>query len=141
MSRFIKNFLLCGLTGWCLEIIFTALCSLHRRDLTLKGYTSIWMFPIYASASFLSPLFRLLQHKSLLTRGLTYMSCIFAAEYCSGNILKKHHLCPWDYSSSALNIKGLIRLDFAPLWFFTGLLFEKLILSTKISSSQLPFSS
>ena len=43
----LKNFLKCGLTGWCMEISFTALDSLRRRDMTLKGCTSLWMFPIY----------------------------------------------------------------------------------------------
>lgn len=33
-------------------------------------------------------------------------------------------ICPWDYTGRPMNVNGLIRLDFAPLWFGTGLLFE-----------------
>ena len=50
LVTFSKNFMKCGLTGWCMEIIFTSLYSLRRRDMTLKGVTSIWMFPIYGLA-------------------------------------------------------------------------------------------
>lgn len=39
---------------------------------------------------------------------------------------KTGHL-PWDYSHARLNVKGVIRLDYAPVWFLTGLLYEKLL--------------
>ncbi|MBR6665530.1 MAG: hypothetical protein IKL22_07445 [Lachnospiraceae bacterium] len=131
MPNLLKNFLHCGLSGWCFEILFTALGSLRNRDFTLKGKTSVWMFPIYGSAAFLSPLFKLLRHKSLLQRGLTYMSLIFSAEFISGKLLSKKDLCPWDYSRAKWNIQKVIRLDYAPLWFLTGLFFEKLTISNK----------
>ncbi|MCI8286616.1 MAG: hypothetical protein HFH89_02930, partial [Lachnospiraceae bacterium] len=51
LTLFLKNFLKCGLAGWCMEISFTALDSLRRRDMTLKGCTSLWMFPIYGCAA------------------------------------------------------------------------------------------
>lgn len=135
MTHFIQNFVKCGFTGWCLEIVFTSLGALRKRDLTLKGTTSIWMFPIYGSAALLSPLCRLLKNKPVLLRGITYMNCIFAVEYISGTLLKKRNLCPWDYQKSRWNIGRVIRLDYAPFWFLTGLLFEKLILPPKTSSS------
>lgn len=37
-------------------------------------------------------------------------------------------MCPWDYSDCPLQYQGVIRFDFAPLWFLTGLLFERVIL-------------
>lgn len=135
MRQFLKNFTKCGLTGWCMEILFTAMGSLRKRDMTLKGTTSIWMFPIYGCAALLSPVCRLLKNRPLFLRGLTYMSCIFSAEYFSGRILTKYNLCPWNYGNSRWNIHQLIRLDYAPFWFFAGLLFEKLVLPPKTSSS------
>lgn len=63
---FFKNFLKCGLIGWCMEIIFTSVTSLRRRDMTLKGSTSIWMFPIYGCAAVVAPLSRLLKKKACL---------------------------------------------------------------------------
>lgn len=51
---------------------------------------------------------------------------IFFAEFISGSILKKLGICPWDYSGTPFNIEGVIRLDYAPLWFGLGLFYEKL---------------
>lgn len=136
--RIITSFLHCGLSGWCFEIIFTALGSLRNRDFTLKGQTSLWMFPIYGSAAFLAPLFRLLRNKSLLSRGLTYMSLIFSAEYISGKLLCKKDFCPWNYSRSKWNIGKVIRLDYAPLWFFVGLFFELLTRPRNKNNSKNP---
>ncbi len=52
---------------------------------------------------------------------------IFTGEYFSGTLLQKKNLCPWDYSRSKWNIKKIVRLDYLPCWFMTGLLFEKLL--------------
>lgn len=124
---FFHNFLKCGLTGWCMEILFTSLNSLRRRDMTLRGITSVWMFPIYGCAAALSPVSRLLKRSPFWFRGLTYMSLIFSAEYLTGRLLEKKTLCPWNYSRSRWNIRNLIRLDYAPFWFGAGLLFERIL--------------
>ena len=57
------------------------------------------------------------------------MSCIFGAEYLSGSFLKRCGCCPWDYSHARYNIRGVIRLDYAPFWFAAGLFFEKILSS------------
>lgn len=132
LNQFIRDFLHCGLFGWCMEIIFTSLNSLRRRDLRLKGTTSIWMFPIYGCAAFLRPLFILIKKTHVIFRGFIYMSLIFSAEFISGRFLSRHKLCPWDYSKSPYHIGKVIRLDFAPNWFFAGLLFERLLMRTKL---------
>ena len=51
---------------------------------------------------------------------------IFVAEYVCGSWLRARGICPWDYTGRHSNVDGLIRLDFAPLWFMTGLLFEQI---------------
>lgn len=122
-----QRFFTCGLTGWCMEIIYTSFKSLRSKNLKLIGNTSIWMFPIYGMASILHPLFRLLKRKNIFVRGGIYTFLIFAGEYLSGSFLRKLKACPWDYSKARWNIKGLIRLDYAPLWFGAGLLFEKIL--------------
>lgn len=127
MHKFLNNFVRCGVLGWCLEIIFTAINKIRRRQFSLQGNTSIWMFPIYGCASLLAPIFHFMKNKPLIVRGLTYMSMIFSMEFISGTLLKRKSLCPWDYSRSKWNISQVIRLDFAPYWFGAGLLFEKLL--------------
>jgi len=124
---FIKNFFKCGLIGWCMEIIFTSLKSLRDRDMTLKGVTSLWMFPIYGCAAAVAPVSRLLEKKPAWLRGVTYMGMIFSTEYFSGKLLSRRKLCPWDYGKCKWNIGRVIRLDFAPCWFGAGLLFERLL--------------
>lgn len=122
-----RNFLLCGTIGWCLEILFTSIKKISFDNYTLKGETSIWMFPIYGMAAFLAPLCKFLKNRNILLRGIIYTVCIFITEFFTGSFLKKYNLCPWDYSKSKLNIRGVIRIDYAPLWFLTGLLYEKIL--------------
>jgi len=127
MKKFLKNFLKCGVAGWCLEIIYTSLSSLRRRQLTLKGNTSLWMFPIYGCASFLTPLFHLIKKLPSYVRGSIYALCIFTGEYFFGRFLKDRELCPWSYEDSRWRIRDVVRLDYFPNWFFAGLLFERLL--------------
>lgn len=124
---FHKNFLICGLTGWCMEIIFTSLGAFRNKDWRFIGQTSLWMFPIYGLAAFIRPIYQLIKKLPFFVRGLIYSLGIFTCEYLSGTILKKHHLCPWDYSKSPANINGVIRLDYAPFWVAAGLLFERIV--------------
>ena len=48
-----RNFLRCGMAGWCMEILWTGLHSFRVRDPKLTGHSSLWMFPIYGCAAFL----------------------------------------------------------------------------------------
>lgn len=126
-----QNFIKCGITGWCMEVLFTGLHSIARRDPKMMGQTSILMFPIYGAAALFGPISSLLRHHRIWVRGTVYTCCIFTAEYLSGTLLKKKKMCPWDYSEAKWNIGGLIRLDYAPLWFTAGLIFEKLVAPPK----------
>ena len=133
-TTMITRFLIYGTVGWCLEIFWTGLLAGFKGNKTLSGSTSLWMFPIYGCAAFLAPVSRLLKNTSVFFRGITYMSCIFSAEFVSGTLLKRHGFCPWDYGQSRFNIKRVIRLDYAPFWFLAGLLFEKLVQPPKSES-------
>ncbi len=150
-SRLLRDFCRCGITGWCLEVMFTSADSLLAGDFRLMGQTSLLMFPIYgmgallpgigyaldwwltglpgfpqADAGCLSGTARMVRH------GLVYMVLIFTAEYLTGTALTALGICPWDYSSCPDQIQGVIRLRFAPLWFITGLILEGV-------TKQLPF--
>lgn len=127
MKKLIHNFIHCGILGWCLEITFTALGSIRRREYRLTGCTSIWMFPIYGMASFLAPVCKLVRRQNFLVRGCTYAALIFLGEYATGTLLMKKDMCPWDYGRSKWNIQKVVRLDYLPCWIFAGLLFERLI--------------
>lgn len=122
-----KNFFICGLTGWCMEILFTSFHAFCNRDFRLKGQTSIWMFPIYGMAALIAPMHNRMDNKPALLRGGVYTLGIFTCEYISGTFLKRHNMCPWDYSRAKANIDGVIRLDYAPYWMAAGLIFEKIL--------------
>ena len=126
MKKIPQNFLLCGIIGWCTEIIFTSLQSIKNHDLRLLGVTSLWMFPIYGLASFLVIPYKYIKKYSFVVRGMVYTFLIFLGEFFSGSLLTKIHACPWNYEHSPLNIKKVIRLDYAPLWFLFGLFLEKI---------------
>lgn len=118
------SFIKCGIIGWGMEIFWTGLHSLLQGDPRLTGRSSLWMFPIYGLAAAIIPAYELLKPLNILFRGLIYMIGIFIVEYITGAILRSMNLCPWDYSRAAFNINGLIRLDYAPVWFAAGLFFE-----------------
>lgn len=136
IQNFPLNFLKCGITGWCLEVIFTSVESIMASDWRLMGRTSLLMFPIYGMGALLSPLSDLVDRwlggeamrpaDRCMRHGMLYMVLIFTAEYLSGAWLKSLGICPWDYQGNRSSINGLIRLDFAPLWFGMGLLFEQI---------------
>lgn len=122
-----SNFVKCGMYGWCIEVLWTGLNSMVKHDPKLMGTSSLRMFPIYGMASIIAPLSSHLKKFHTFTRGLIYMLGIYAVEYTSGTYLKKRGCCPWDYSDSPFHVNGVIRLDYAPLWFLTGLFYEKAV--------------
>jgi len=117
-------------------VVFTSAESILAHDWRLMGRTSLLMFPIYGLGALLAPIGQFVDRwigggelsrgDRCVRHGMLYMVLIFATEYISGMWLRARGMCPWDYSGRQTNIGGLIRLDFAPLWFATGLLFERL---------------
>ena len=130
-----KDFFLCGFTGWCLEIIWTGLHSLFTGHFTMMGKTSLLMFPVYGLAAVIRPAYHKLARFPVMIRGVFYSCGIFLVEFLSGSFYRKLHTCPWDYSHVPLQYKGVIRLDYAPLWFITGLFFEWLLRQNPRKSS------
>ena len=127
MRRKLFRFLIYGLCGWCLEIIWTGVGSLINGNYLLYSFTYMWMFFVYGMGIFFEPVHNAIRKQSIILRGFAWVFIIFSVEYAFGWALAKllGH-CPWDYGDGILSINGYIRLDFIVPWFFTGLLFEKL---------------
>lgn len=121
------RFFIYGLLGWSLEIFWTGLGSFSRGEWRLMGYTYLWMLPIYGLAVFLEPVHDYIRHWSWIVRGLVWVVAIFAVEYTAGWVLKiLTGSVPWDYTwATRYSVNGFIRLDYAPVWFITGLVFER----------------
>ena len=124
--KILKRFIIYGITGLVLEIIYTGLASLLKGDLSMHGNTFLVMIPIYGLAAFLEPLHGYLRSDPWWLRGLIYLALIWITEYLCGVLLKiVLGSCPWHYCD-LLNINGYITFRMAPEWFLTGLGFEYL---------------
>jgi uncharacterized membrane protein len=121
-----------GMLGWCAEILWSAIYDLARRrpvDWSLRGHTYLWMFPIYGGGLVLlfEPAHDALRALPWPVRGLVYVPAFWAVEYVTGWMLRRATgRCPWDYSYARFHLHGLIRWDYAPLWFVFGLFVERL---------------
>ena len=73
----LTQFLIFGISGWMMEIIWTGLASLLKRNYKLTSTTSIWMFFIYGLAAFTGPICDALNMMPLVVRGGIYTVCIF----------------------------------------------------------------
>lgn len=120
------HFILYGLSGWCLEVIWTGLGSLLTGDARLTAQTYLWMFPIYGLAVFLEPVHDRIAGWPWLVRGLLWMTCFFGIEYLAGWVIRLAvGQSPWNYFQAPWHLHGLIRLDYAPVWFMAGFAFER----------------
>jgi uncharacterized membrane protein len=100
---------------------------MRGRGLALRGETYLWMLPIYGAGGLLLERIhhRLVRRVPLLIRALAYVGAIYAVEYASGLLLRSVlGECPWDYEGCGVDVNGLIRLDFLPVWYAVGLAFE-----------------
>ncbi|MCB1158714.1 MAG: hypothetical protein H7A25_06550 [Leptospiraceae bacterium] len=129
MKEVFVRFVLYGLTGWCVELVYTAIIdSYHKKDWNLTGKTYLWMFFVYGSAVFLfEPVHELILNFPIILRFIIWSLGITGIEFISGFLIKKvSGSCPWDYSYSRFAINEYIRWDYFPIWAVFGLILEKL---------------
>lgn len=128
------RFLLYGIFGWCVEILWTAGYALvaaiaagRRPDPKLQGHTYLWMFFVYGGGGMLFEIAHaILAPLPWMVRGTVYMLGCFAVEYATGWAIKQlTGTIPWDYSAKRWQLHGLIRFDYAPAWFVFGLILEQ----------------
>ena len=100
------RFIIYGMLGWTVEILWTGLGALLRGNWHLPGFTYLWMFPIYGLAALLfEPLHRLIKDLPIIVRGLIWVAAIFVVEYLTGWFLAELlGRCPWDYSTSTPDV-------------------------------------
>lgn len=129
------RFALYGLFGWCVEIAWTAgyavvaaLAAGQTPDPRLAGRTYLWMFLIYGGGGMLfEQAHAVLAPLPWFLRGAFYMVGCFLVEYATGWMIQMlTGTIPWDYSDRRWHVHGLIRLDYAPVWFLFGLLLERI---------------
>ncbi|WP_232293327.1 putative ABC transporter permease [Stigmatella aurantiaca] len=120
------RFIVYGIMGLCIEFCFTSVMDLATGagDLRLKGYSYLWMHPIWGGTLLMAEgLMMRFQRMRLsrFTRAFIAMAASFTIEYVTGALLVMAvGRCPWDYTASPWNVHGLIRLDYAPFWLMCG---------------------
>jgi len=120
------KFIIYGLLGWNIEVLWTGWCELLSGNINMVGRTSLWMFIIYGSGGILfEKVLSKIKDRKWFERGFIWMCLIFAVEFLSGAFLKLLGITAWRYDS-LFSVLGLIRLDYGPLWAFVGLAFERL---------------
>jgi uncharacterized membrane protein len=133
----IISFLLMGCLGITTEIFFTAIYDIvmnkSENPMILKGYSYIWMFPIYGLSALTFPVIaKKLSPLPQMIRSLIVGIGILVVEYISGYFLRKlTGFCPWEYKEG-MHIHGLIRLDFYPFWVAFAFILEKLLVKLEI---------
>jgi len=121
------RFLIYGLLGVIMEIIWTGMGSVFRGDLRMQGFSYLWMFPVYGGAVFLEKVHDHIRYYTWYFRGFIWSVIIFSIEFTAGILIQLTvGAIPWDYTGATLySVAGLIRLDYFPVWFAVGLIFEK----------------
>ena len=120
------RFAVYAVTGWLSELAW--LRTLERRRPEARRWPSAWMLPVYGLAQPLyEPVHDALRARPLAHRAAAYCAGFFAVEYASGRLLRATvGEAPWDYSHARLNLHGLIRASYVPVWAAAGLALEPL---------------
>jgi uncharacterized membrane protein len=132
MDKILFFFIVFATLGVAHEIFWTSILDFWKtKNLRFIGRSSLLMFPVYGSVSFLF-LIPNVYEMPWLTRGLIYMILIYLLEYISGFIFKKiFGVAPWNYekntkdgvgSPKKYHFQGLVCLEYAPIWFIEGLI-------------------
>ena len=130
LKRVLRRFLAYGVFGWGLEVAFTGLTDSNWiRDRRLRGHSYLWMLPVYGTGGLaLEGLHGRLARSGVprWARSLAYMLGIYCVEFGTAALLNRAlGDVPWRYVKG-INVRGYVRLDYAPFWYGCGWLFESL---------------
>jgi len=121
-----------GVLGLAAEVVFTGLrdaAGTRTRTPRLRGYSYLWMLPIYALIAVLyEPVHDRLRAAPRWKRAAAYAAGFVAVEYATGMAIKRlTGVVPWDYTGQSRYALpgGAVRLDYLPLWGSAGLLLER----------------
>ncbi len=117
MWDLLKDFMLWGCLGLLVEVLFTGIKSILRKDRLATCHTYLYMLPIYACAGLsFQLLYKYVPWKWYIHVPL-WAVLILAWEYLSGLLLRKWiGVCPWHYTPGKWTLHGLTRLDYYWWW-------------------------
>src|SRR3989338_3054874 len=115
-----------ALLGMGLENIWTGIYGfIKNRDVTLRGYSNVWVLPVYGIGAWAFGFFiGVLQNAAWWVRGLIYVVLIYAIDYLANFTIERWTGAnPWPYEGR-LHINHRINLAYFPLWFVFGFMVE-----------------
>jgi uncharacterized membrane protein len=120
------RFAIYAAAGWLSELVW--LRAVERPRPHRRRWPGAWMLPIYGlSQPLYEPVHDALRERPAAQRAAAYCAGFFAVEYASGRLLRATvGEAPWDYSHARLNLHGLIRASYVPVWAAAGLALEPL---------------
>jgi hypothetical protein len=124
--KYLVLFLILSFFGVGIEVIFSSIHDYVRnKDISLKGRSYLWMFPLYGIWGLvIGPLYNLIEVIPFIIRGFIYLAVIFAGELSYGYLLKLIiKKCPWEYKGR-WTIKGVVNLLYLPFWLIFGYISE-----------------
>lgn len=124
--KYLVLFLIFSFFGVGIEVIFSSIHDYVRnKDISLKGRSYLWMFPLYGIWGLaIGPLYNLIEVIPFILRGFIYLAVIFAGELSYGYLLKLIiKKCPWEYKGR-WTIKGVVNLLYLPFWLIFGYISE-----------------
>lgn len=121
----IEKALVYGCLGIIIEVFFTGISSLIRKDWDATAKTYLWMFPIYGvTALFLEGISNGLMWP-FYVKAFVYVPVIYGVEGLSGWTIKQiTGRIPWEYPESAWAPMRLINLKYAPFWLLLAMAFD-----------------
>ncbi len=133
---YLLTWLLLGIAGLLIEVFFTGISSLVRRDWAATSRTYLWMHPIYASGGFAVKvihdnviLFTNPFLDAIVLAILVYVPIFYGMEALSGLASQKLlGRVLWDYGRSKWTPMGLINLKYAPYWLLLALFMHPVVL-------------
>lgn len=136
LIQIMTSFIVVGIT---LEVFWTSIInSIRTKDRKLTGKTYLWMFPIYAIVPFIYIIgIKHMYDINIFIKAIIYMFAFYLLEFSSGYLIKRiTGVSPWNYRGYSIkifgkeykaNYKGLICLEYAPVWYLYGIMGEYFI--------------
>ncbi len=123
----LQRILIFGLLGMLVECFFTGAHSLLTRNWKATCTSYLYMIPIYGLAGITLDALHSKLALHPIYAAMIYVPVIYIFEFCFGWLLQKIiKVCPWHYGHGKFTIMGLVRIDYAPLWFLLALCFDSL---------------
>jgi len=120
-----------GSLGMLVENFYTGISSLKKKHWDAPCRTYLWMFFIYGAGGLLLEKLHDWLTLNHFLAALLFTVVIFTIEFSAGWLIERlTGKCPWKYVDDSgvkvhkRSIMGLIRLDYAPLWYGLALAFD-----------------